>query len=77
MQSREAKDSESSAARLQQQPHTVSLGLGFANPSHTVPSHTVLPICGRHGSLSGTSGPARLQLTFQLYQDGIRCNLNA
>lgn len=38
MQSREAKDSESSAARLQQQPHTVSLGLGFANQSLPIKS---------------------------------------
>lgn len=36
-----------------------------------------LDVCGRHDSMSGTSGLVCLQLTFQLYQDGIRCNLNA
>lgn len=58
-------------------PTTAPHCLTWAWLCQPVPSHTVLPICGRHGSLSGTSGPARLQLTFQLYQDGIRCNLNA
>lgn len=58
-------------------PTTAPHCLTWAWLCQPVPSHKVLPICGRHGSLSGTSGPARLQLTFQLYQDGIRCNLNA
>lgn len=49
---------------------------GLALPTN--PFHPAsLDVCGRHGSLSDTSSLAHLQLTFQLYQDGIRCNLSA